>query len=183
MTTLNPPPLPLDDAGLLPDGSFPLPARAEAYSVFAQQRDARMDAAAWDRHARQFFEAEVKLTRPKAYGATAPMTDGAHVVVAVRGREGGVRSVFLRPRTDADLAFAEEAERAAGGGGMALLAKRCEMVALVAVTSEDDEVALWLAAILASVVLGPILSPSRPEIFGIRTARVKLASLANRPVA
>jgi hypothetical protein len=94
-----------------------------------------------------------------------------------------MRSVFLRPRTEADLACAEEAERAAGGGGMSLLAKRCEMVALVAVTSEEDDVALWIAAIIASVVLGPILSPTQPEIFGIRTARVKLATLANRPLA
>jgi hypothetical protein len=182
----NPPPLPLDDAGLLPEAAFPFPARVEAYTVFAQQRDARIDAAAWDRHARQFFEAEVKLTRPKAYGPAAPMTDGAHVVLTPRGRAGGMRSVFLRPRTEADVAFAEEAERAAGGGGMSLLAKRCEMVALVAVTPEqddEDDVALWIAAIIASVVLGPILSPARPEIFGIRTARVKLAALANRPLA
>jgi hypothetical protein len=178
MTTPNPPPLPLDDAGLLPDGAFPFPTRVEAYTVFAQQRDARIDAAAWDRHARQFFEAEVKLTRPKAYGPSAPTTDGAHVVVTLRGREGGMRSVFLRPRTEADLAFAEEAERAAGGGGMSLLAKRCQTVALVAVLAADDEVALSLAAIVASVVLGPILSPDRPEIFGIRTARVKLTALA-----
>jgi hypothetical protein len=34
--------------------------------------------------------------------------------------------------------------------------------------------ALRLAAILASVVLGPILDPETSEIFGVKTARLKI---------
>jgi len=183
MTTWNPPPLPLDDDGLLPDGAVPFPGRDEAYTVFAQQTHAGIDAAAWGRQAKQFFSADLQLTRPKRYGAIVPATDAAHVVLAVKGRPGGMRSVFLRPRTDADLADAEEAERAAGGGGMSLLAKRCRMVVRVGLASKDDEVALRIAAILASVVLGPILAPDAPELFGVRTARAKLEAMEKRATA
>jgi hypothetical protein len=181
MTTPNPPPLPLDEDGLLrPEGATAFPDRTDAYTVFAQQRDAHIDAAAWARHAKQFFDAELQLTRPKRYGAAPPVTDGAHVVLTPKGRPAGMRSVFVRPRTDADMTFAEEAERAAGGGGMSLLAKRCQAVVLVTRTSNQDEVALRIAAIVASVVLGPILAPDAPELFGVRTARAKLEAFARR---
>jgi hypothetical protein len=181
MTTPNP--LPLDDNGLLPDGAVALPGRTQAYTVFAQQTDARIDARSWERNAAQFFDAELRLTRPKQYGATMPVTDGAHVVLTPKSRPAGMRNVFLRPRADADLAAADEAEHAAGGGGMALLAKRCRMVVLVTLTSPHDEVTLRLAAIIASVVLGPILAPDAPELFGVRTARGKLELLERRAEA
>jgi hypothetical protein len=181
MTTPNP--LPLDADGLLPDGAVALPTRAEAYTVFAQQSDARLDASAWERNAKQFFDSELRLTRPKQYGAAAPTTDGAHIMLTPKSRPAGMRNVFFRPRTDADMASADEAERAAGGGGMALLAKRCRMVVLVTLASREDEVALRLAAIIASVVLGPILAPDAPELFGVRTARSKLAAFEARAEA
>jgi hypothetical protein len=48
---------------------------------------------------------------------------------------------------------------------------------LVETASEPDRAALLLAAILASVVLGPILSPDGRDLFGVRTARAKLEAL------
>jgi hypothetical protein len=57
---------------------------------------------------------------------------------------------------------------------MSLLAQRCEVVWLVTFESDDDRVALTIAAILASTLLGPILSPAGDEVFGVRTARMKL---------
>ena len=81
MTRLIPRSLPLDGAGLLRDGASEFPNQAQAYTVFAQQRDARIDAAAWARHASRFFDAEVCLTRPKVYGETPPQTDAAHLVL------------------------------------------------------------------------------------------------------
>ena len=113
MSAAAPSPLPLDENGLLPDRACVLPSPAEAYMVFAQQADARIDEGAWRRNAKQFFQADLHLTRPKQYGATLPTTDGAHVVLA-RDREPAVmRTVFVRPRAASDLASAEAASRSA----------------------------------------------------------------------
>jgi hypothetical protein len=90
-----------------------------------------------------------------------------------------MRTVLLRPRTDDDLALAESAE---AGGGLVLLAKRCSVVVLVLARLEgspDDQGALLLAALIASVALGPILSPDRRHLFGARTARGKLDAPAS----
>ena len=54
------------------------------------------------------------------------------------------------------------------------MARRCQTVWLVARTDDADPLALRLAAILASVVLGPILDARGPELFGVKTARAKL---------
>jgi hypothetical protein len=57
---------------------------------------------------------------------------------------------------------------------MALLAQRCRTVWLVTRETDDDRVSLGIAAIFASVLLGPILAPTGDELFGVRTARAKL---------
>ena len=59
--------------------------------------------------------------------------------------------------------------------GLALLARRCQAVWIVErADGEPDRLALLLSAILASVLLGPILDPARGELFGVKTARAKL---------
>ena len=45
---------------------------------------------------------------------------------------------------------------------------------------DPDPLALRLAAILASVLLGPILDVRVPELFGVKTARAKLEALLAR---
>ena len=74
---------------------------------------------------------------------------------------------------------------------MGLLARRCKTVWLIARgtsappstrdvnASPDDRVALLIAAVFASVLLGPILDGD--EIFGVRTARLKLERPAATP--
>jgi hypothetical protein len=52
---------------------------------------------------------------------------------------------------------------------------------LVSRADQADPLALRLAAILASVFLGPILDVRVPEIFGVKTARAKLEALLSRP--
>ena len=76
--------------------------------------------------------------------------------------------------TASDLALAEEAEQRAGGGGLVLLARRCHTVWSVHREAEDDRLALRLAMILASILLGPVLDARGPELFGVKTARAKL---------
>ena len=65
----------------------------------------------------------------------------------------------------------------AGYTGLALLARRCKTIWLVVREGPSDRLALHLAAILASLLLGPILDASAGELFGIKTARAKLEKL------
>jgi len=165
----------LDERGILRAGAIEAPARTAAFTVFAQRTDARVEAEAWERHATQFFDARVGLVVAKTYGDVAPpLVDAARVVVAPAESPPGTRFCFARPREDDDLEAAERADIAAGSPGLALLAKRCSYVWLVACEGDDDRLALLLAAILASVVLGPVLAPDQSSLFGVRTARAKL---------
>jgi hypothetical protein len=150
-----------------------------ALLVFDQRDDARIEVDAWNAQAERFFATRIGLaeaTRP----SPAPRTEEARFVVAPNDEPPGIRAVSAGPRQASDLALAQAAEAAAGGGGLALLAARCPIVWRVAREHDDDPLALRLAAILASVLLGPIVDPKGPEIFGVKTARAKLESLRPR---
>ena len=179
----------LDEHGILRDGAAP--AVASAYAVFAQRPDARLDVVALRQHAQRFFGAKLGLTVDKHY--VAPVTtDAARIVLATDDpATSGTRLCFGRPATAQDHDRAEDAERASRATGMGQLARRCPTLWLVA--REDsappstrdvnahqvDKCSLLLAAIFASVLLGPILDGD--EIFGVRTARLKLERLAVSP--
>ena len=120
------------------------------YLVFAQESGAAPDPAVLAAQARRFFATE----------------------------ELAARNVAVRPATEDDWAAAEQAEARTGAAasGLSRLARRCATVMIVACEADDpdDRGALLLAAVLASVHLGPILDPARERIFGVRTARVML---------
>ncbi|HXN30249.1 MAG TPA: hypothetical protein VN894_00245 [Polyangiaceae bacterium] len=158
------------------------PRHEDAFVVFAQRADARVDADAWNGHAMRFFATRIGLTTEKRYasGQAAPRTDEASFVVAPDGGPPGVRSTFARPCEAGDYAHAEAADARRGGTGLAILARRCGMVWLVVREAEPDVLALRLAAIFASVFLGPILDPRAHELFGVKTARAKLESPVHR---
>jgi hypothetical protein len=164
----------LDDEGIVRRGALPSPPRARAFAVFAQRSDARVEAEIWTRHAAQFFDARLELAAPKVYRFDPPDTDAALVVLSAPTVPTARRLAFGRPREDDDLRAAEEADVRAGAAGLGKLAQRCRMVWLVEAEGDADRAALLLSAILASVVLGPILSPDGGQLFGVRTARAKL---------
>src|SRR6185437_13165548 len=152
-----------------------------ALIVFAQRDDARIDVDAWNAQAERFFAARIGLAEEKRRApGPPPRTDEARFVVAPKDEPPGIRAVLAGPREDADLALALEAEARAGGGGLAALARRCPMVWRVEREREDDPLSLLLAAILASVLLGPVVDPNGPAILGVKTARAKLEALARR---
>jgi hypothetical protein len=134
--------------------------------VFAQSVSPSLDVGAWDALARRFFAARVTLVSVEGQAE-------ARVRVAPDGGAGQERRVTARARTAEDLAMADAAE-ATHGGGLGGLAHRCPSVWSIACEGETDTTALLLAAILASVGLGPVLDPRRPELFGVKTARAKL---------
>jgi hypothetical protein len=165
----------LDARGILIPGALAAPARTRAYTVFAQRTDAALDLDALRNQATRFFGAKIGLTFDKRYDGFAPDEDAARIVLATSDAvTSGTRLVYGRRAHSGDLAAAEQAERAQGTTGMALLAQRCGVVWLVALEGHDDKASLTLAAIFASVLLGPILDPNGKELFGVRTARMKL---------
>ena len=153
-----------------------IPAVDDALLVFSQQSNARIAIDAWNDHAVRFFQTRVGMAEPFAPEGGVPGVMRARLVIAPDGGAAGVRSAWTRSRTADDLALADAAEARAGGGGLALLARRCPWVWLVERDTIDDRLALCLAAILASVLLGPVLDARAGKIFGVRTAREKLAA-------
>jgi hypothetical protein len=142
------------------------PALEGSYLVFAQAKEARADIDGWDAHAHRFFGTHVGLA-----GGEAPAW---RLVIAPTSEAPAIRFVFARPREAGDLAWADAADPR--GSGMALLARRCPMVWLVSRDgiASDDRPSLRLAAILASVFLGPILDVRVPELLGVKSARARL---------
>lgn len=165
----------LDARGVLrEDRALAPPDASQAYVVFAQAADARFDEPAIARSAERFFGTTLALVVPKRYEGYYPDEDIALVDLKPATIAAGARLCWGRRRKDGDLWVAEAAERRSSSGGLYDLAQRCGYVWLVGVESDTDRTALLLAAILASVLLGPILSPGGAEIFGVRTARAKL---------
>lgn len=170
----------LDDRGVLRAGALPAPPRARSYSVFSQRPDVVLDIEAIKRQAERFFATKVGLTVDKRYDGDVPLADVARIVVSGGdGTAAGTRLCYGRAADSADVAAAEEAERAQGTSGMALLANRCPTMWIIVPESEEDRAALLLAAIFASTMLGPILAPGGQEVFGVRTARMKLEGKAS----
>jgi len=170
----------LTDDGLLRAGALASPARERSYAVFAQRADVRLDIEAIKRQAEQFFATKIGLSVDKRHGEVAPYADAGRIVVAGGdGTAAGTRLVYGRAADTADLAAAEGAERAMGTYGLALLAQRCKTIWLVVPEVEEDRAALTIAAIFASSMLGPILSPGGQEIYGVRGARLKLEGRAS----
>jgi hypothetical protein len=148
------------------------PLRETSYLVFSQGPAAAPDVTAWDAHATRFFDARLGLAEvPRTTGPAI----GLRVVVAPRAGGSGIRRVVGRPRDADDRAMAEAAEAKSGGGGLATLARRCPHVWLVCRESEPDMVALLLATVLASASLGPVLDVRTLDLFGVKSARAKLA--------
>jgi hypothetical protein len=152
------------------------PSRERALLVFGQTADARIEIESWNTHATRFFSTAIGLTTDKRYpaGYAAPRTDEAAFVVAPPGEPPAIRSVAARPSDADDQALAEAADARRGPSGLALLARRCGMVWLVTRDEPSDRVALRLAAILASILLGPILDAAAGDLFGVKTARARL---------
>jgi hypothetical protein len=170
----------LDERGILQHAALDAPARDRSFAVFSQRPDVRLDVDALARQAERFFASKLGVTVDKRYDDVVPDADAARVVIAGGdGTSSGTRLCFGRAADSADFAAAEEAERAMGTYGLALLAQRCKTIWLLVPETEEDRAALTIAAVLASHMLGPILSPGGREIYGVRGARLKLEGRAS----
>jgi hypothetical protein len=155
---------------------------APSFLVFGQAP--AFDEHAWDKQSLRFFKSRLGFVHPKApeavarpVGASERLTgacDGAVVVVACDAMAPGKRWVYSRGKTAGDDALVERAESLGGLPGMSQLARRCNVVLTISAESALDPLALTLAAVLASLYLGPIIPPERAEAFGVQSARIRL---------
>lgn len=143
-------------------------SRESGFLVFAQSADEAIDVEALNAHAVRFFATRIGVAEDRASALVS-------LVVTPEAEEPGVRRLSSRPRDAGDLALAEAAD--AGVTGLSLLARRCKSVWLVERAAEPDGLALRLAIVLASVMLGPVLDARGPELFGVKTGRAKLAQI------
>lgn len=164
----------LDAKGILRPGAMAAPSPDGGWSVFAQSPDVRLDMETIQRHGVQFFATKLGLTTDKQYDVVPEVDVARFVVFGVDAGAAGTRLCYGRAVEKADVIRAEEAERTIGTYGLALLAQRCKTLWLVVQESHEDRVALTLAVILASTLLGPIVSPDGREILGVRSGRRKL---------
>jgi hypothetical protein len=165
---------------------------ASTFRVFAQQERPSLDVGALALQARRFFDAEIELESP-AFAYAPPYEvgalvrvrptraggDGVHRSAAAAESPGaGARRCLGRAADATDRARAESAESRGGFTGLSLLARRCGSVWIVEAESAEDAASLRIAAVLASLLLGPILAPGDLDLFGVRTARTRLANLS-----
>jgi hypothetical protein len=151
-----------------------------AYSLLAPEAASRIDAARWCEHGSRLFGAELSVAPDKHYPAGGwPLCDRVDVAVLVAGDLTHVRVVTL------PLGRAPEVRRAAadgaiamGGAGFDVLvgrAQRLWQVGAAPVAGNDSRAPLLVAAMLAAVLLAPVLPPGGGPLFGIKGARERLA--------
>ncbi len=150
------------------------------YRVFAQATQPRVDLAGVVRNAARFFEASVEVLAETLDGPDgAPVRSTARLrLESARHGYRGSFGVTARPRSDADLLEARDAEVRGRAAGMASLAERCRFVWEVAPEGDVPEAALLhLCGLLASVALGPVLPPDGSTLYGVLGAMERVERL------
>jgi hypothetical protein len=152
--------------------SLEAPPRSECFAVFSQKA-ARIEQGEWARYAAQYFETRLTLESEARTLGDASLVRARVAVARSPGLDAPrARTCWGRAAERGDY---DAARFARGGPGLAELAARCAGIWLVQAETPapDDATALLVAAILAGVHLGPILSPEG-ELLGPKTARERL---------
>jgi hypothetical protein len=145
----------------------------EAYSVLSPEAISRVEPARWSQQARTFLDAVVAVEGD-------PISDTFELTVAPPAGEATRVMVASFPiaETPEIVAAAERGVAAIGGAGMDALVARAQRVWQIANRVDGDPRApLVAAALLAMVLLGPIVPPDEATIYGVRGARVRLEKL------
>ncbi len=142
-----------------------------SFRVFDQGREEGPLAEQLSATAQRFFRVELEvIPHPTSSEHALALVAHAH---PPEGPSSEPLELRRRQATPQDHADAEEAERRGKAGGMATLARRCPFVWDIPV-SPDPRGSLLLCAVLAAVVLGPILPPDGATLLGVRSARERL---------
>ncbi len=149
--------------------------RMARFVVFSQREEVAFPESELVHRAEKFFATKVGLREPAKRDEAAGELHGTFVVLE-KGRSSRLVDLVIRSRSESDGALVA-ANAAANSNGLKLLSDRCP--AVYEVHGEDPRATLLIAAILASVALGPAVSLEDGEVFGVKTAREKLENLAS----
>lgn len=169
--------------------SEPVPALPvdAAFTLFSPDVSARIDIAQLAHKARTFFATALEIDPVKAYpDGRTPESDALHIEIKPLGKT--ILAPILAPTRVFVVTFPLERERhfreigdaaarAIGGAGMDALVARTHRIWQVSNTVEsgDDVWApLRIAAILAAVLLAPIVPPEGNTIYGVKGARERI---------
>ena len=155
---------------------------AQAWSLLSPEASPHLDRARMKQQARTFFEAELEAVFVGG-------DDSALVDVRMKGGAATTRVRVLTAAIDdaPDVrAAADAGVIAIGGAGFdALVArtKRVFQVVAAPIEGPDARAPLLVAAVIASLLLAPIVPPGGGTIFGVKGARERLNSLVAQGVA
>lgn len=154
-----------------------------AYTLFSPDPAARIDIALLAHKARTFFATAFEMDPVKAYpDGKTPETDVVHIDIHPLGKRDVVPTRVLvvtwpLERDPQIRQVGDAAAHAIGGAGMDVLvarAKRIWQISKDVTRGEDKNAPLRVAAIFASVLLGPIVPPEGNTIYGVKGARERL---------
>ena len=156
-------------------------APGEAWSLLAPDASSRVEAERWAHQAETFFRSTIKVVQAKRYPSGAlPMTDAVYVDVSPKGEGHATRVLVITVPIDRAPDVREQAAlgvQAIGGAGFDALVAKAKRVWQVAAKPEDGgdpRASLALAAVLALVLLAPVVPPEEVSIFGVKGARQRL---------
>jgi hypothetical protein len=155
----------------------------EAWTLLSPEPDARVDAARWAHQAATFFKARLAVAQDKRYpSGTLPICDRVEIDLAAREGDAPTRVLVVTvpiDRAPAARRAGEAGARAIGGAGFdALVARARRVWQVVDRPGEggDPRAPLAVAAVLASLLLSPVVPPGGGTIFGVKGARERLAA-------
>jgi len=157
-----------------------------AYTLFAPDPSARIDIATLAQKARTFFATALEIDPVKAYpNGETPDSDAVFIDITPLGKRTATATrvyVVTWPleKNPQFRTIGDTAANAIGGAGMDVLvarAKRIWQVSKDVTHGEDRYAPLRIAAILASVLLAPIVPPEGNTIYGVKGARERLERL------
>lgn len=154
---------------------------ADAWSLFAPEPVARVELGRWRAQAEAHLDARVALVQTLADPrGVLPETAAFELDVAPASGGAATRvAVLTVPLAEAPAlrAVAARAVDAIGGAGFdALLARAARLWQVRArpVGGGDPRAPLVVAALLASVLLAPVVPPGELTTFGVRGARLRM---------
>jgi len=168
---------------------------ADAWTLLSPDADARVDAARWAHQATTFFKARLGVVQDKRYpSGTLPLADAVELDVGRRDDPATTRVMVVTvpaDRAPEAMKAGAAGARAIGGAGFDALVPRTRRVwqVRVALVTEhegagqedgDERAPVLVAAVLASLLLSPVVPPGGGTIFGVKGARQRLEALGWR---
>jgi hypothetical protein len=169
------------------EGAVKLLPPGEAWSLLAPEPSARVEAERWAHQAETFFRTRLSVVQTKRYPSGAlPLADIVEVDLARKGEEKMTRVLVVTAPLDRAPDVRERAAlgvQAIGGAGFDVLVEKARRVWQVedrVAEGGDPASPLALAAVLALVLLAPIVPPEETTIFGVKGARQRLEARGYR---